>query len=132
MKALSPSFLARNMVAAIATFRFQQALLAIVGVAGPVTTQQLMDYCRYRYPPGVGLVTLRRRLAQLSKAGALRTYRLHAHASVWVLPGRPRPPKIKERRVLVTPHPPVERRRESWWVQNSREDFMRKAREQRW
>ena len=131
MTPLTPSFLARNMVAAISTFRLQQALLRIVAIAGPVTTQQLIGYCRYRLP-SVGVVTLRRRLTQLRKARALRTYRLHAHASVWVLPGQPRPEKRKERRMVLQPsRQRDESPKESWWVQNSREDFSR-ALEERW
>lgn len=126
--------LTRNLLAAIQTFRVQQALLVVLSRVGPATTRELAGYCRYRLPT-VTHRKLQRLLTHLRRASALCMYRLTPDPSygvVWALPGQPKPPKLthQRRRGSVAPRTPSGPS-ESWWVQPTREMFIQ-AKEHRW
>ncbi len=126
--------LTRNLLAAIQTFRVQQAILVVISRVGPATTRELAGYCHYRLP-SVTHSKLQRLLTHLRRASALCMYRLTpdpSYGAVWALPGQPKPPKLTHQRPrrAVAPRP-RSGPSESWWVQSTREGFQQ-ALDRRW
>lgn len=130
--------LGRNLLAGIGTFRYQQALLTILRLAGPSTTRELYGYCELRVP--ITLSQLQRFLGLMRKVHAVRVYpsqggRGASDPVFWALPGQP-PPSLERRQQYR--RVPVDRRQEpsaspagSWWVHTDRQAFQRALRE-RW
>lgn len=130
------ALLTRNLLSAIGSLHEQKAIQAIVRLAGPLTTKEILSYTT-THAPHVTHRRLQRLLTRLRSVGVVAALPVPGrHVVFWCLPGQQLPARWEARVAPVDARRIVERRAPgtvsavpgSWWVGVSRQELDRRMR----